>query len=210
MYKRHSTSADDQVQSSTLKAVSATLCVARLPNLSALKQTAHCLQTLPRCRYLCAAGLACCSRCPGGKQPIRGPLRQLAGLLEPGDLRAPEQRSRSVYAFHPQRARQLRLRMGPGGAERCPHCCLHPAPQCVDALTEPPTDGNQTPGYYSFMQGFVSAVRGVENQLNILDANRISAVFMDISWCALPLGTCRWCSPSLQAVAEQRGKPGLR
>ncbi|EJD41338.1 WD40 repeat-like protein [Auricularia subglabra TFB-10046 SS5] len=47
---------------------------------------------------------------------------------------------------------------------------------------EPPTDANQTPGYFQFLQGFVNAVRGAENALNIPDANRISAVFMDISW----------------------------
>ncbi|KZV79249.1 glycoside hydrolase [Exidia glandulosa HHB12029] len=52
----------------------------------------------------------------------------------------------------------------------------------LEALNEPPTDTNDTPGYFTFMQGFVNAVRGAENSLGIADANRISAVFMDISW----------------------------
>lgn len=52
----------------------------------------------------------------------------------------------------------------------------------LEALNEPPTDANQTPGYFQFLQGFVNAVRGAENALNVPDASRISAVFMDISW----------------------------
>ncbi|KAH7091868.1 glycoside hydrolase, partial [Auriculariales sp. MPI-PUGE-AT-0066] len=52
----------------------------------------------------------------------------------------------------------------------------------LQALNEPPTNGNETPGYYQFMQGFVSAVRGVENSLGVTEANRVSTVFMDISW----------------------------
>ncbi|KZV81656.1 glycoside hydrolase [Exidia glandulosa HHB12029] len=52
----------------------------------------------------------------------------------------------------------------------------------LQALNEPPTNGNDTPGYYQFMQGFVSAVRGAENSLNVAEASRISAVFMDVSW----------------------------
>ena len=32
------------------------------------------------------------------------------------------------------------------------------------------------------MQGFVAAVRGVENSLGTPEASRISTVFMDVSW----------------------------
>ena len=34
------------------------------------------------------------------------------------------------------------------------------------------------------MQGFVAAVRGVENSLGTPEASRISTVFMDVSWWA--------------------------
>lgn len=49
-------------------------------------------------------------------------------------------------------------------------------------LPEPPTDGSQTPGYYQFLQQFVSAVRNAENALGVPAASQLSTTFMDVSW----------------------------
>lgn len=47
---------------------------------------------------------------------------------------------------------------------------------------EPPTDGSQTPGYFTFMQQFVTAVRNAENALGVPASSQLSATFMDVSW----------------------------
>ncbi|KAF8322689.1 glycoside hydrolase [Clavulina sp. PMI_390] len=52
----------------------------------------------------------------------------------------------------------------------------------IEALNEPPTDGSQTPGYYTYMTQFVAAVRNAESALGISSANQLSATFMDVSW----------------------------
>ncbi|KZV96513.1 glycoside hydrolase [Exidia glandulosa HHB12029] len=52
----------------------------------------------------------------------------------------------------------------------------------LEALNEPPQNGDETPGYMDFMTGFVKAVRDVETELNVSKDNAISTVFMDISW----------------------------
>jgi len=67
----------------------------------------------------------------------------------------------------------------------------------LQALNEPPNNGNDSPGYYQFMQGFVSSVRGVENQLGTPEAQRISTVFMDVSW--------QWQNPAGNPAYVQNG-----
>lgn len=52
----------------------------------------------------------------------------------------------------------------------------------LQALNEPPTDGNQTPQYYQFMQQFNAAVRGKESSLSVPADQQISTVYMDVSW----------------------------
>lgn len=64
-------------------------------------------------------------------------------------------------------------------------------------VAEPPSNGDQTPGYMDFMTNFVKTVRDVETQLSVSKDNQISTVFMDVSWqwqvrafvrrCGLPL-----------------------
>lgn len=61
---------------------------------------------------------------------------------------------------------------------------LYDADYIIDAIhhAEPPTDGSQTPGYYTYMQQFVSAVRNAENVLGVAAASQLSTTFMDVSW----------------------------
>lgn len=49
-------------------------------------------------------------------------------------------------------------------------------------ISEPPTDGSQTPGYYTYMSQFVSAVRNAESALGVAAASQLSTVFMDVAW----------------------------
>ncbi|EJD36695.1 glycoside hydrolase [Auricularia subglabra TFB-10046 SS5] len=67
----------------------------------------------------------------------------------------------------------------------------------LQALNEPPNNGNESPGYYQFMQGFVAGVRGVESQLGVAEANRLSTVFMDVSW--------QWQNPAGNPAFIQNG-----
>ena len=55
----------------------------------------------------------------------------------------------------------------------------------IEALNEPPTDGNATPGYASFLDQFVSAVHSAESALGVPSSKILSTVFMDNSWYAL-------------------------
>ncbi|KAF8322686.1 glycoside hydrolase [Clavulina sp. PMI_390] len=52
----------------------------------------------------------------------------------------------------------------------------------VEALNEPPTNGAETPGYYTYMTQFVAAVRNAENSLNVSASERLATTFMDVSW----------------------------
>ncbi|KZV86361.1 glycoside hydrolase [Exidia glandulosa HHB12029] len=52
----------------------------------------------------------------------------------------------------------------------------------MEVLNEPPNDAGASPGYQDFLQQFVNAVRGVEDDLNIPQDERLTMVFMDISW----------------------------
>lgn len=52
----------------------------------------------------------------------------------------------------------------------------------IEALNEPPQNGNETPGYMDFMTAFVKTVRDTEASLNIPKEEQLTTVFMDMSW----------------------------
>ena len=52
----------------------------------------------------------------------------------------------------------------------------------IEALNEPPTDGNATPGYQNFLNQFVAAVRNEESKLGVPSAQALATMFMDNSW----------------------------
>ena len=52
----------------------------------------------------------------------------------------------------------------------------------IEALNEPPTDGNATPGYQNFLNQFVTAVRDEESKLGVPSAQALATMFMDNSW----------------------------
>lgn len=50
---------------------------------------------------------------------------------------------------------------------------------------QPPSDGNATPGYPTFLSQFVSTVRSAESALGVSSGDALSTAFMDVSWCVI-------------------------